>query len=235
MLARHLTLALAVLLSPLLHAADEHNHLTDQEKKAGWKLLFDGTSTKGWHAIGKDAPTSGWVAKDGELSFVKASAQGPQSDIISTDLYSEFELSWEWKLGEAGNSGVKYNLPDATKPVGIEYQMLDLRHPDAKVEGGKHLAGAFYDVFAPAPEAKIKPAGEWNQSRIVIHGNHVEHFLNGVKTVAFDFGSEALTKGIAASKFKAVKGFGIKTSSPILLQFHGDEVSFRDIKILPAK
>jgi len=116
--------------------------------------------------------------------------------------------------------------------VGCEYQMIDDQgHPDGKVKGGTHSTASLYDLIAPAPDAKAKPVGEWNESRVLVQGNHVIQWLNGVKSVEFDFGSEELKKLIATSKFKDTPGWGMKTSSPILLQDHGDEVSVRNMKI----
>jgi hypothetical protein len=109
----------------------------------------------------------------------------------------------------------------------------DDKHPDAKVPGGSHKTAALYDILPPT-DAKVKPAGEWNQSRILVKGNHVEQYLNGGKTAEFDFGSDALKELIAKSKFKSTKGWGEKIASPILLQDHGNEVTFRDIKLRPS-
>lgn len=238
MISRTLLLLLAATLP--LAAAPQPNELSDSEKAAGWQLLFDGTSMKGWHGIGRaDAPTPGWSAKDGELQLRKPDAKGKTAgkDIVTDQDFGDFELTWEWKISPGGNSGVKYNLPDKTKNVGCEYQMLDDdKHPDGKVKGGTHRTAALYDIIAPPEDKVLKPVGEWNNSRILVQGNHVEQWLNGKKTVEFEFGSEELKKLIATSKFRDTKGWGMKTSSPILLQDHGDEVTFRSIKIrTPAK
>jgi hypothetical protein len=232
------------LLSLLLLAAlpafgkDTHNTLTEAEKAAGWQLLFDGSSLQGWHAIGaSDATGTGWSAGDGELRLrlPQAGEKTAHKDLLTAQEFSDFELTWEWNIAPAGNSGVKYNLPDKTKAVGCEYQMIDdERHADAKVAGGSHKTAALYDILPPT-DAKVKPAGEWNQSRIVVKGNHVEQYLNGGKTIEVDFGSDALKELIAKSKFKTTKGWGEKTVSPILLQDHGNEVTFRDIKIRAPK
>ena len=228
-------LSLLLLAALPAFAGDAHNTLTDAEKAAGWQLLFDGTSLKGWHAIGMaDAAGTGWSAQEGELRLRLPKAGGEKTahkDLLTDADFTDFELTWEWNIAEGGNSGVKYNLPDKTKGVGCEYQMLDdERHPDAKVPGGSHKTASLYDILAPV-DAKVKPAGEWNQSRILVKGNHVEQYLNGGKTAEFDFGSDALKELIAKSKFKNTKGWGEKNASPILLQDHGNEVTFRDIKI----
>ncbi len=226
----------ALLLSTLVFAsAAEPNRLSEQEVAAGWKLLFDGSTTSGWVALGtKTFPTKGWSAVDGTLRHEKSGGGG---DVVTAEEHLNFELTWEWKIGQGGNSGVKYNLPDPAKALGFEFQMLDdEKHPDA-TKGLIHQTGALYDLIEPDAARKTKPAGEWNQSRILVNGAHVEQWLNGAKTVSFEIGSPELLERVAKSKYAKIKGFGIKTASPILLQDHGDEVVFRDIKLrdLPAK
>lgn len=213
-----------------LTARAEPNTLTDAEKAAGWRLLFDGKTTDGWVAIGKsEFPTKGWSVVDGTLFHTKGGGGG---DIVTREQFENFELTWQWKIGPVGNSGLKYNLPDAAKGVGFEYQMLDdAQHPDGVRGGRLHQTAGLYDIFEPGAEAKTKPIGEWNESRIVVDGTRIEHWLNGKKSLAFEFGSEALKAGIAKSKFKATANFGLKTKSPILLQDHGDEVAVRDVKV----
>jgi hypothetical protein len=211
-------------------SAAEPNTLTDAEKAEGWKLLFDGKTTQGWVGIGKtEFPAKGWAIADGALHLEKGGGGG---DIVTREHFENFELTWEWKIGPVGNSGLKYNLPDPKKGVGFEYQMIDdENHPDG-VRGGKlHQTAALYDLLEPAGDRKANPVGSWNQSRVVLRGNHVEQWLNGAKTVEFELGSDALKAAIAKSKFKSVPNFGVKTKSPILLQDHGDEVSVRNIKI----
>ena len=216
-------------------SAAEPNTLTDAEKAEGWRLLFDGKTTKGWVAIGKpDFPAKGWTVVDGALHHEKGGGGG---DIVTTEQFENFELVWEWKIGAVGNSGLKYNLVDPNKAVGFEYQMIDdEKHPDGIRGGSLHQTAALYDVIAPVAESKAQPVGAWNQSRVVLRGNHVEQWLNGVKAVEVELGGEALKAAIAKSKFKSTPNFGAKTKSPILLQDHGDEVSVRSIKIraLPA-
>lgn len=210
------------------------NQLTPQEKADGWKLLFDGTSSKGWHAIGrKDFPKQGWVIENGEFKATHPGGHGG-GDIVTDESYSDFDLTWEWAISHGGNSGIKYNLPDPNKNVGCEYQMFDDQNPE-KGMTDKQMSGSLYDVIAPVAGLKPKAAGEWNSSRILVQGNHVTEWLNGVKTVEFDFGSPELMKLVAESKFKSTTGWGIKTSSPILLQDHGTDVSFRNIKIREGK
>jgi 3-keto-disaccharide hydrolase len=211
-------------------AADQPNTLTAAEKAAGWKLLFDGKTSDGWVAIGQTTfPTKGWKAEDGALHHTPGGGGG---DIVTQDAYENYELSWEWKIAKGGNGGIKYNLPDPKKGLGFEYQLIDDDgHADAKKGGGKHQTASLYDLFAPAADRKLNPAGEWNQSRIIVKGNHVEHWLNGTKTVEFELGSETLKTAIAKSKYKDIPKFGEKTKSPILIQDHGDEIWLWSIKL----
>jgi 3-keto-disaccharide hydrolase len=211
-------------------AIAEPNKLTDAEKAAGWRLLFDGKTTNGWVGIGKSAfPNKGWSVEDGTL---KTAAKGGGGDIVTSERFDDFELEWEWRIAQGGNSGLKYNLPDPNKGVGCEYQMIDdAGHLDAKLNGGTRTTASLYDVLKPADDKKLKTAGEWNSSRVVVKGNHVEHWLNGAKTVEFEFGSDELKAAVAKSKFKNMAAWGVKTKSPILIQDHGDEVAVRSIKI----
>lgn len=233
---RNSVFAAVITLTGLAAFAAEPNTLSSEEKAAGWKLLFDGTTTDGWVSIGKTAfPERGWSVQDGSLVLAKAAKAG---DIVTKDSYENFELTWEWKIGPAGNSGLKYNLPDPKKGVGFEYQMLDdAGHPDGQKGGRSHQTAGLYDLIEPAEGKKVNPVGSWNQSRLVVKGNHVEHWINGGKTVQFEIGSAALKELVAKSKYKNVAGFGEKAKSPILLQDHGDEVSVRSIKlrVLDAK
>ena len=227
---RSLATTFLLTLATAVSFAGEPNTLTDSEKADGWKLLFDGKTTAGWVAIGKtEFPDKGWSVKDGSLFHEKGAGGG---DIVTKDSYENFELAWEWKIGAAGNSGLKYNLPNPAKAVGFEYQMIDdENHPDGKKGGRLHQTGSLYDVMEPAEDRKVSPVGEWNSSRVIVKGNHVEQWLNGKKTVEFEMGSAALKDLIAKSKYKATAGFGEKAKSPILIQDHGDEVTVRSIKI----
>jgi hypothetical protein len=179
-----------VALTTSLVAADP-NTLTAEEQSAGWKLLFDGKTTQGWRAIGKqEFPAKGWVVEDGTLKHL---AKGGGGDIVTTEDFADFELVWEWKIAQAGNSGLKYNLVDPNKPLGCEYQMLDDDgHPDGKRGGRLHQTAGLYDLIEPSAETKPKAIGEWNSSKLLVQGNKVEHWLNGTKAVAFELGSEEL-------------------------------------------
>lgn len=225
--------ALVTLAVSRLVAADSPNTLSAEEKAAGWKLLFDGKTSAGWVGIGKSEFPAGWVVEDGVLK--RADKAG---DIVTTESYTDFELTWDWNIAQVGNSGLKYNLPDPTKNIGFEYQMIDdERHPDGVKGGRLHQTAGLYDLIEPATDKKVKPPGEWNSSRLVVNGAHVEHWLNGAKTVEFEMGSDDMKARIAKSKYAKIAKFGEKTASPILLQDHGDQIRFRSIKIrnLPAK
>src|SRR6266404_5140042 len=206
------------------------NQLSTQEKAAGWKLLFGGKTTNGWRSFKKQSfPIKGWVVEDGWLHCL---AKGG-GDIISDAEFDNFELEWEWKQAPEGNSGLKYFIIE-TRPsaIGHEYQMIDdEREPDAKLADGKRVTAAFYDVLAPTTKPPTKPPGEINQSRIVVKGNHVEHWLNGVKVLEYECGSEEVKAAVARSKFKNTAGFGDKVRGHILLQDHNSEVWFRNLKI----
>jgi hypothetical protein len=191
--------------------------------------LFDGQTTKGWHTFKKTTfPEHGWVVEDGWLHCLGKDG----GDIISDGEYGDFELMWEWKQAPGGNSGVKYFVTDTRKAaLGHEYQMIDEeREPDAKLADGKRVSASFYDVLKPMRVATKKP-GEINYSRVVVQGNHVEHWLNGEKVLEYECGSDELKAALAKSKFKDTPGFGDKVKAHILLQDHHSEVWFRDIKI----
>ena len=210
------------------------NTLSAAEKNAGWTLLFDGKTLDGWRGYKRDdAADSRWKAVDGTLAIVKDNGRDThgQRDIITKATFEQFELSWDWKVAPGGNSGLKYFiLEDRDSAIGHEYQMIDdARHADAKI-GPHRQTAAFYDVL-PAADRPTKPAGEWNTSRVVVRGQTVEHWLNGKKVLQYELNSPALNAAIEKSKFKGIERFGKRQNGHILLQDHGDEVSFRNIKI----
>src|SRR5512136_1043740 len=190
-------MAFLTLGSCLAMAQTAPNTLTDQEKKDGWKLLFDGKTSEGWRsATGKDFPTRGWAIKDGEI--VVGSAGGGESrgggDIITKEKYGNFELSLDFKTSSGCNSGIKYmvqpDLPPVTSTgernslgsaIGPEFQILDdANHPDAKAgRDGNRTLGSLYDLIPAAKDKKASPIGQWSTARIIVKGNHVEHWLNG--------------------------------------------------------
>jgi hypothetical protein len=212
-----------------LVAAAPANQLTDAEKAAGWKLLFDGQTTQGWRSFKKQTfPEEGWVVEDG---WLRSLGKGG-GDIITDAEFTDFELQWDWKLAPDGNSGVKYFvLESRSSALGHEYQMVDdVRGPDGVKGHGKQLTASFYDVLAPT-NTPVKPAGELNSSRIFVKGNHVEHWLNGAKVLEYECGSALVKAAVAASKFKTTAGFGNKVKGHLLLQDHGTDVWFRNVKI----
>jgi hypothetical protein len=215
-------------------AAPGAAQLTAADTKAGWKLLFDGKTLNGWRGYKKtDAAGSRWMVEDGMLTLPKNDGKDTRGarDLISAETYDQFELAWEWKVAQAGNSGVKYFvLEDLDSAIGHEYQLIDdERHPDAKI-GAKRQTAALYDVL-PAADRPLRPAGEWNSSRVLVRGTTVEHWLNGTKVLSYELNSPALKTAIAASKFKDVARFGTPQKGHILIQDHGDQVWYRAVKI----
>lgn len=202
------------------------NQLTEAEKAQGWKLLFDGQSTKGWRSFKKQTfPEKGWVVENGCLKHPLKAGGG---DIITEESFSEFELSWEWSLVTGGNSGLKYFvLETRDRIIGHEYQLLE----PPMSEPGKGATGGFYDVIAPTHVPATRPPPAFNESRILVKGNHVEHWLNGEKTLEYTLGSDEVKKAVAESKFRSVEGFGTCVKGHLLLQDHGGEISFRNVKI----
>jgi 3-keto-disaccharide hydrolase len=222
---------LASLVLGLQALADETpNQLSPEEKAGGWGLLFDGQTTKGWHSFKHTSfPAKGWVVEDGWLHCLGKEG----GDVLSDVAYDQFDLQWEWKLEPGGNSGLKYFVLDSrNSAIGHEYQMLDdQRNPDGKLAEGKRVTASFYDVLKPGVAPPSKPLGEINQSRVLVKGNHVEHWLNGVKVLEYECGSEAVKAAVAESKFKNVPGFGNRVKGHLLLQDHHSNVWFRSIKI----
>ena len=220
----------ALTLTTFSSRAGDANTLTAAEKTAGWKLLFDGQSLAGWRAYGSQAkPGEGWKVEGGVLKKLKGVRGG---DIITEQKFGDFELSWEWRIDASGNNGVKYLVTEERRSApGHEYQMIDDEgHPDGKL-GPKRQTASFYEVLPPAPDKPVRKPGEWNFSRIVIKGDHVEHWLNGAKVLEYTLGSPEVKAGIAGSKFKNVPGFGEKIEGHVMLTDHQDECWFRNLKI----
>lgn len=224
---------LLILLLTLPLAASDINTLTPEEKADGWQLLFNGRDLSNWRAFGsQNRPGPGWKVENGILKKLE---KIPGGNIITKQKYKDYTLIWEWRISEKGNNGIKY-LVDENRPnaPGPEFQMLDdTGHPDSK-NGAKRHTAALYDIFPPAEDKLLKPVGEWNRSRIIVQGSHVEHWLNGSPVLEYDLGSPELAAAIAKSKFKNAKGFGEKIEGPIMLTDHIDECSFRNLKIKPG-
>jgi hypothetical protein len=213
--------------------------LTDEEKAAGWKLLFDGKSTKGWRGFKAKKAPAAWSVKDGVLTFeagAHASGTPERGDLMTTAQYESFELSYDWKISEGGNSGVMYHVQeteDRPWKTGPEMQVLDnKKHKD----GASPLtsAGSCYGLYPPGKDVS-KPVGEWNQARLLVDNGHVEHWLNGEKVVSYEKGSDDWNAKVAASKFKEFPSFGKPTKGFIDFQDHNDKVEYRNIKLRVIK
>jgi hypothetical protein len=216
----------------LAFSAESINQLTEEDKAGGWKLLFDGKTTQGWHNFKSKTASRGWKVEDGWLHCLGKEGGG---DLISDAVFDNFDLQWEWKQATNGNSGLKYFVDESREsPLGHEYQMIDdERNADAKLAKGKRVTASFYDVLKPDRTDVTKPPGEINKSRVIVKGNRVEHWLNGAKIVEYELQSPALMQLIAESKYKTLPGFGTKFKTAIQIQDHGDEIWFRNVKILP--
>jgi hypothetical protein len=211
-----------------------------------WRPLFDGKTFDGWRGLGYDSvPSAHWKIEDGAIKKIPRGqvARMPDGqpaaggDLMTKETFRDFELAWEWKIGPGGNSGVKYNVSEqlsvAASPnhaaLGFEYQLLD----DSLAEDNKipsHRAGALYDMIAPAADV-VKRAGEWNESRLVYRGNHGEHWLNGKKIVEFEMATPRFDSLLAKSKYRHIRNFADRRAGHIVLQDHGEEVFFRNIRI----
>ena len=242
----------AVLALAVGHAASAQsqgaaNQLTDAERAAGWHLLFDGHSLKGWRGLGYDSiPTAHWKVINGTIEKI-ASGNVPKmpdgqpangGDLMTVDTFDDFELAFDWKATPGANSGVKYNVSEEFSlekaanhaALGFEYQVLDdSLSDDNKIPS--HRAGSLYDLISPNSAKKLKPVGQWNSSRIVFRGNHGEHWLNGAKVVEFELGTRRMDSLLAKSKYHTIPGFAERRKGHIILQDHGDEVYYRNLKI----
>jgi hypothetical protein len=216
------------------------NNLTVAEKEEGWKLLFDGETSAGWRGAHKELfPEYGWTIRDGVLSV--DSSGGAEAahggDIVTIDQYSDFELQADFKLTPGANSGIKYYVTEIEETsgsaIGLEYQILDDNlHADATQgrEGNRTLA-SLYDLIPADQNKRVRQVGEWNMARIISKDQHVEHWLNGSRVLEYERGSEEYRDLVTISKYKVWENFGEAESGYILLQDHGDLVSFRNIKI----
>lgn len=213
--------------APQPEANTARTMLTAEEQAAGWRLLFDGGTPAEWRGYRRDAMPQGWQVVEGALTRVDSAG-----DIVTRDQYSDFELELEWKVEKGGNSGIFYRVSEDFEypwQSGPEMQVLDdARHPDGK--SPLTSAGALYGLY-PAQRGVVHPAGEWNAVRIVVQGNRVEHWLNGIKLVAAEIGSPDWKARLARSKFAKMPGYGRNRSGHIGLQDHGDRVAYRAIKI----
>jgi quercetin dioxygenase-like cupin family protein len=237
MIRRAIAACLVLVLAGAAASAQTPNTLSADERAAGWTLLFDGKTPSGWRGFQKPAfPAAGWVVEDGALKCL--GAQG--GDIVTADAFTDFEFAWEWRLSPKANTGVKYFVDEkrgnATGAIGHEYQIIDDVGYDLEPLSVKQKTGGWYDVIPPKT-IPTRPIGEWNESRLIVRGTHVEHWLNGTLVVQYDTTSAESAAGIAASKFKDVAGYADKIPTPILLQDHNTVAWFRNLKIrrLPAE
>ncbi|MDN3203739.1 3-keto-disaccharide hydrolase [Algoriphagus sediminis] len=218
------------------------NELSDYEKLMGWRLLFNGENSEGWKGAYQDSfPDFGWNVNDGILT-IESSGGGESTnagDIVTKEKFSAFDLAFEFRLTEGANSGVKYfvTLSEGNEgsAIGLEYQLLDdEKHPDAKMgrDGNRTLA-SLYDLITAEKQSRfVKAPGNWNKGRLIVYpDNKVEHYLNGVKVLEYERKSENYRDLVAISKYKIWEDFGEADEGHILLQDHGDEVSFKNIKI----
>jgi hypothetical protein len=234
---KHLIPVLALSLIAVSSSAQNSlNTLTKKEQSSGWKLLFNGKNTEGWHTYLKTEPSAAWKVEDGALALDQDAKKNgaPGGDLVTNEEYENYDLTLEWKISEGGNSGVIFGVHEDPKfgytfLTGPEMQVLDdAKHADGKIT--KHNSGDLYDLKKSTKYA-AKPVGEWNKARILKQDGKLTFWLNGVKTVETTMGSDEWKQLLANSKFKNWKGFGEYAKGHIALQDHGDGVWYRNIKI----
>jgi len=230
---------------------ENHNQLTKQEIEEGWELLFDGKTLNGWRGLGRDTvETNHWKVENGEIHKVDSRLVPPLpsgekingGDLMTIDTFDNFELTFEWKIKEAGNSGIKYNVSEELTnawgseyaALGFEYQILDDGHEMYKELKPHQFTGALYEMVAPE-NVQINPIGEYNQSRILLNGNHGEHWLNGIKVVEYEFATAKFDSLYQLSKFAKYPDFQKKRKGHIVITNHTDESWYRNIKIRRIK
>lgn len=225
----------------------KQNILSKQEKDQGWKLLFDGNTFHGWRGLGREeVQKDHWIVENGCIRKVndnevlkRTGKKFEGGDLMTIETFEDFELSFEWKIKEAGNSGIKYNVSEEMSmqydskysALGFEYQILD---DDDELYKGKleptQYSGALYVMHAPE-NVHLNPVGQFNKSRIVLKGNHGEHWLNGIKVVEYEFGTEEFDSLYHASKYHKYPGFETRRKGHIVITDHSDDSWYRNIKI----
>jgi len=237
------TMLYAIIIIALIQSCGKENQidntLSDSEVKEGWQLLFDGKTSDGWmNAKTGSFPESGWEIKDGTL-FTNPEAKGENGggDIVTTGKFRDFELLVDFNYKPGANSGIKYFVDTeindgALRSIGCEYQILDDNlHPDAKAGlSGNHKLACLYDLIPPE-NVKDNGPDTWNTARIVVKGNHIQHWLNGQMTVEYYRGTQEWNEIVSKSKFRDIAGFGETVEGRILLQEHGNAVAFKNVKI----
>jgi hypothetical protein len=225
-----LVCSLALAISPLSWGqAAKISGLTAAEQAEGWKLLFDGQSLSGWRGYKSATPSAGWKAVRGELV-----RDGDGGDLMTVEQFNDFELRLEWKISENGNSGIMYHVATGDEnpyESGPEFQIL---HNAGHKDGGipKNTAGSNYAMHAPVKDV-TRPVGEWNDIRLIVKGTHVEHWMNGVKLLEFEQFSPDWYVRLKASKFAVMPAYGRHMRGHLVLQDHGNVVTYRNIKIKP--
>jgi len=230
---------------------NQNNQLTKEEKEQGWELLFDGKSFAGWRGLGRDTvETNHWKVENNMIHKVNSREVPPLpngekidgGDLMTIDTFDNFEMTFEWRILPAGNSGIKYNVSEKISTdygsghgaLGFEYQILDDGHEMYKELNTFQFTGSLYDFYAPE-NVHLKPIGEYNQSTIKLDGNHGQHWLNGIKVLEYEMGTTEFDSLFQASKFAKYKDFEKKRSGHIVITNHTDESWYRNIKIRRIK
>jgi hypothetical protein len=225
-------LLFACMMYAQLSAATQPALPADGKQSSGeWKTLFDGKTLAGWRSLRSEKPGPGWTVADGAITRTAASG-----DLLTTGEFGDFELSLEWKITEGANSGIIYRVglaEEQTFHTGPEYQILDGLKAQDRIDP-KHATGSLYDLVAPSADRTL-PVGQWNQTRIIVTGWQVQHWLNGEKIIDIDLASQEGQALIAASKFRDMPNFAKLLRGHIALQDHDEAVSFRYIRIRELK
>ena len=191
-----------------------------------WEPLLDGQSFNGWmQQDGRDVDAPGWEVSHGVVQLDRSRGKG--GNLLTREQFGDFELVYEWKVAQGANNGLKYRVNDFDgRFLGIEYQMIDDQQKNPKP---KHRTASLYDIYEPREHDLLRPVGEFNRTRILVHNNHIEHWLNGHLVTQADVGSDEWQRRIADSKFADVDGFGVTPRGHIMLTDHGDTVWYRNM------